>query len=173
MKISLIVAAGIYNEIGAKNELLWHLPADMAYFKKTTLGHHILMGRKTYDSIPKAFRPLSGRTNLIITSSGNSWNEAIQCFTSPYEAIEAAQQKGEKELFIIGGAQIYAFCFTLAHRIYLTRVDAAFPEADTFFPEIDYEKWSLTDSSIRVKDEKNKYDLRFEIWDRILPKNHL
>jgi dihydrofolate reductase len=167
MKISLIVACGLKNEIGANGDLLWHLPADMAYFKETTMGHHVLMGRITYESIPKKFRPLSGRENIVISSNVTLTDENIHCFHSVEAGIEHAKNNGEKELFIIGGAKIYEQTMKLADKIYMTKVNEMFGNADAYFPSFTTHEWTLNSSRLQIKNEDNKYDLYFEVWDKM------
>ncbi len=167
MKISLVVACGLKNEIGANNDLLWHLPADMAYFKELTMNHHVLMGRVTYESIPKKFRPLVGRENIVITNNPGFTNENIRAFTTIEAGIEYAKSRNETELFIIGGAKIYEQTLHLANRIYLTKVNEMFPQADAHFPLYNTHDWTLTKSRLQIKSESNNYDLYFEIWDKM------
>lgn len=167
MIISLVVACGLKSEIGANNDLLWHLPADMSYFKELTMNHHVLMGRKTYESIPQKFRPLIGRTNIVISSDVHFTNENVQVFSSIEAGIEFAQSKEESELFIIGGAKIYEQTLQLANRIYLTKVNEMFPAADAFFPPFNTHDWTLSKSRLQIKSDKNNYDLYFETWDKM------
>lgn len=167
MKISLVVACGLKNEIGVNNDLLWHLPADMAYFKEITMNHHVLMGRITYESIPQKFRPLVGRENIVITNNPDTIIDNVHCFNSIEAGIEYAKSKDEKELFIIGGAKIYQQTFHIAERIYLTKVNEMFPQADAFFPPFTTHEWTLSKSRLQIKSDKNNFDLYFEIWDKM------
>lgn len=167
MKISLVVACGLKNEIGVENQLLWNLPADMQYFKELTMNHHVLMGRITYESIPAKFRPLSGRTNIVITNNPGFTTDNINSFTSIEAGIEFAKSKGETELFIIGGAKIYEQTLAIANRIYLTKVNEMFPAADAHFPLFNTHDWTLSKSRLQIKSDKNNYDLYFEIWDKM------
>ena len=167
MIISLVVACGLKSEIGVNNDLLWHLPADMSYFKELTMNHHVLMGRKTYESIPQKFRPLVGRENIVITTTPENIIENVRCFKSIEEGIKYAEEREEKELFIIGGAKIYTQTLHLANRIYLTKVNEMFPNADAFFPPFNTHDWTLTKSRLQIKSDKNNYDLYFEIWDKM------
>ena len=162
MKVSIIVAAGLNNAIGKDNTLLWHLPWDMKYFKERTTGHHILTGRKNYESIPEKYRPLASRTNMVISRNLKLRIDGCLVFSTIKAAIDHAREKGEKELFIIGGGEIYKQALTenLVTHIYLTRVHANF-EADTFFPELDEKKWKTTSEIYCQKDEKNPFDCTF------------
>lgn len=145
MIISLIVAVGAKGEIGADNQLLWKLSEDLKTFRRLTMGHHMLMGRKTWDSIGKA---LPGRTSLVVSRQDLSLPENAFAFKSVEDAIRFANEAGDNELFIIGGGEIYKQALSLSSRIYLSRVHQSYPEADTWFPDIDFNDWD-------AKDEKN------------------
>ncbi|MEK7550759.1 MAG: dihydrofolate reductase [Patescibacteria group bacterium] len=138
MKISIIVAVSENNVIGKRGQLPWHSSEDLKHFKSLTTGHHILMGRKTHESIG---RPLPGRTNIILARDEKFKPEGCFVFQELGEAIRFAKDKKEKELFIIGGEQIYRFTLPLAERIYLTEVKKNF-DGDAYFPEINEEKWN-------------------------------
>jgi dihydrofolate reductase len=163
MIISLIVAADELNGIGKNNDLLCHLPADLKYFKQTTSGHHIAMGRKTYESIG---RPLPNRTNIIISRDENYKAEGCITVNSLANAIQQAETNHETELFITGGGTIYEQALPLAHRVYLTRIHAKL-DADTFFPALSPAEWKLTTESKNVADEKNPYAYSFQVYERI------
>ena len=137
-KIVLIAAMGREREIGANNALLWHLPEDLAHFKAITLGKPVLMGRKTWDSLPTRFRPLPGRRNLVLTRGAAI--EGADTVRSLDEAL--ALCAGTAELCVIGGAEVYALSLPRADRLELTEVDAAFPQADSFFPPLNA-PWQL------------------------------
>jgi len=160
MKISIIVAADEKNGIGKDNNLLCYLPADLKYFKNTTLGHHIIMGRKTFESIGK---PLPNRTNIIVSGNSSLIIENCMVTQSLEKAIEIARINGEPELFIAGGGTIYNQAILLAHKIYLSRIHHQF-NADTFFPTLT-QNWQLTESSTVKADEKNKYDITFQVFE--------
>ena len=155
MLISIIAAMGRNRAIGYKNTLPWRLPADLQRFKQLTLGHHILMGRKTFESIG---RPLPGRTSIIITRQKDFQAEGCLMAHSLDEAIDLAKSRGEQEAFIIGGAEIYAQALPVADRMFLTLVDAE-PEADAFFPECDENLWEKVGEEIVAADEKNSYKM--------------
>lgn len=168
MTISLLVAASTNNAIGKNNQLLWHLPNDMKFFKNITWGMPIIMGRKTFESIGKKVLP--GRLNIIITKQ-KEFNQ-FQNNTNTWvvdnleEAIAQAQQTDCKEAFIIGGGQIYTAAMPLSQRIYLTRVHANF-EADIFFPEINMTAWKQVSCKNYTADEKHAYAYSFEVYEQI------
>jgi len=157
MIISIIVAVDENNGIGFENEMPWHLPADLARFKKLTMGHHLLVGRKTYESIGSA---LPGRQMIILTR--NPEYTARDCITAETldKALKLAERRGEKEVFIIGGAEIFKEALPLADHLYLTVVHTR-AEADTFFPEFDEIEWSQICSQDILPDEKNSLATTF------------
>ncbi|OOG24784.1 dihydrofolate reductase [Thioalkalivibrio denitrificans] len=159
MKLSLIVAVDRNNLIGRNNQLPWHLPADLAFFKRTTMGAPMLMGRKTWESIG---RPLPGRTSIVITRDPDYRAEGAIVVHSIDEALRAAGEASE--LFVIGGAKLYKDALQRADRIYLTRIDHAF-EGDTWFPEIGPE-WKEVHREEHAPDEKNPYPYAFITLDR-------
>lgn len=163
MIISLIVAADEHNGIGKNNQLLCHLPADLKYFKQTTSGHHIVMGRKTYDSIG---RPLPNRVNMVITRNSLLNLPGCVVVADLKQAIDYAAQNGETELFITGGGTIYEQALSMAHRIYLTRIHHNF-DADTFFPVIEPTSWKELSNEFHEKDEKNVYDYTFQVLEKL------
>ena len=142
--------------IGKENKLIWHLPADLKFFKNLTTGHPIIMGRKTFESIGK---PLPNRTNIIITRQADFTAEGCLVAHSLTEALMMAQQL-DSDIFVIGGAEIYKQAMFLADTIYLTEVHHTF-EGDTFFPEIDSILWQETSREEHKADEKNPYDYAF------------
>src|SRR3989338_6602665 len=154
--ISIISAIGKNNEIGKKNGLLWNLPADMKHFRETTSGHTVIMGQKTFESIG---RPLPNRRNIVLTQDKNLKIAGVEIVYSP-EEVENLLDK-DTENFVIGGGMIYKLFIDKADRLYITHVDASFPDADTFFPEIDKNKWEKIKSEKHLKDDLNKYDLEF------------
>ncbi|MFZ9220044.1 MAG: dihydrofolate reductase [Sediminibacterium sp.] len=162
MKISLVVAASDNHAIGKDNQLLWHLPKDMRFFKNTTWALPILMGRKTFESLGNKVLP--GRMNIIITRQANKEYEGAKVVTSLEQAIELAKQNDYKELMVIGGGEIYQMALPLADTIYLTRVHTSI-EGDTYFPAIGAE-WMLESSEPQLADEKHAFDFDFEIWQR-------
>jgi len=164
MKISCIVATANNNVIGKDNDIPWYLPADLKYFKKVTTGHHIIMGRNCFESIGRA---LPNRTNVIITR--DLFYTVSNCLISHSvgEALSIAEDNGEKEVFIIGGGQIYEQTIELWDKLYLTEVDLQI-KGDVFFPTIDLSGWKLTKNIEGKKDEKNTLDHRFLQYERIV-----
>jgi len=165
MIISLIAAASTNNVIGKDNKLLWHLPNDMKFFRNTTWGMPVVMGRKTYDAL--AGEPLPGRFNFVITRN-KDWdphNEKVNVVSSLESAIEGARETDCKEVFVIGGGEIYTQSMLIADKIYLTRVHTVV-EGDAFFPVIDESLWQLTSNLDFPVDEKHAYAYSFQIWER-------
>ena len=141
MQVSLIAGIANNRAIGFENKLLWHLKEDLQNFKRLTMGHHILMGRKTFESIG---RPLPGRTNLVLSRSNEKVHPGCTQVGSIQQAIEIAQSQGESELFIIGGEQVYTQCLAIADRLYLSRVHLDVDQAEAFLPEFETTyNWSL------------------------------
>ena len=163
MKISIIVAQAENRAIGKNNQMIWHLPKEFAHFKKTTLGHCMVMGRKNFESIGK---PLPGRTSIVVTRNKKYHvpENVIKTY-SLKEAIAIAKNKGEEELFIIGGGEIYAQGMEVANKLYLTTIHESFG-ADVFFPDFDKQDWNLISSKKELADEKNKYDYTIEVYER-------
>jgi dihydrofolate reductase len=161
MIISAVVAIGMNNEIGAKGDLLWVLPKDMAHFKRITWGHHVLMGRKSFDSLPPKYRPLPGRPNIVISRDTNLRLDGCKTVTTVEEGIKFAKDNGEEELMITGGGEIYKLALPFTDVIHLTRVHASFPDADTHFPEIDMNEWETVSTELIEADEKHKYSFEF------------
>lgn len=157
MIISAIVATGLNHEIGGNGDLLWVLPKDMAHFKNTTWGHHVLMGRKSYEALPPKYRPLPGRANIVVSRDPNLHYDGCKNVTSIEEGIKFAEMNGEEELMITGGGEIYKLALPYTDQIYLTRVHGTFPEADTHFPELDMAEWEVVKSDSYPADEKHKY----------------
>jgi len=163
MILSAIVAISANNVIGKDNELPWYLPADLKYFKKTTLGHPVIMGRKSYESIG---RPLPKRTNIVLTRDPYFISSGILIAHSLSEATSLAEELESDEVFIIGGATIYEGSLPFLDRMYITEVHEEF-EGDTFFPEWNREEWKLILEEHHQSDEKNKFNYSFKIYERI------
>lgn len=160
--LSMIVAHANNRIIGKDNDMPWHLPADLAYFKKTTLGKPVVMGRKTYESIG---RPLPGRKNIVISRDKNYQAEGITTVTSVEEALKQAGDV--EEVMVIGGGAIYHHCLPAADRLYVTNIHAEI-EGDTQFPDYDTKNdWQLVQSEKYSADEKNAFDLDFCLYQRI------
>lgn len=162
MIISLLVAAAENNVIGKDNKLPWYLPSDLKYFKNLTWGMPVVMGRKTYQSLGK---PLQGRKNIVVTRNQHWAEEGLTIVHNIEAAIEAAKEENVKEIFIIGGAEIFKTTFAMADRLYVTRIHQAF-EGDVYFPEINTNDWQLVKSIDCAPDEKNLYAHTFEVWER-------
>ncbi len=163
MTISSIVAFSDNHVIGIDNDLPWHLPNDLKFFKRTTSDHTIIMGRKTYESIG---RPLPNRENIVITRNEDYKAEGVTCFNSIEAAIEYCTKEKKDEIFFIGGAQIYSKCIHLSNKLYITRVHTTIENGTAFFPELDWENWELTSAEKQTKDEKNAFDHTFETYLR-------
>jgi dihydrofolate reductase len=162
--ISFIVAAAEDNAIGKNNQLLWNLPTDLKFFKNTTWGMPIIMGRKTYESCNQ---PLPGRFNIVITHQKDWKAEGTVVTQSIDEAIEKAKETNAKEIFIIGGGEVFKQSMEIANRIYMTRVHGTFKDADAFFPAIDESKWKLVSNHEVGVDDKHAYACSFQTWEKI------
>ena len=158
--ITLIAAVAENNALGKDNLLLWHLPDDFKRFKNTTTGHYIIMGRKTFESFPK---PLPNRTHVIITRQKEFSYDNCIVVDSLQKAITVCQPA--EETFIIGGGEIYSQSIEIADKLDITKVHHSFG-ADTFFPEIDLNKWKLVSAEFHPKDEKHSFDFTFETYLR-------
>ncbi len=154
----MIAAAAENKALGKDNQLVWHLPNDFKRFKELTTGHHIIMGRKTFESFPK---PLPNRTHVIITRQKDYQAEDCIVVDSIEKAIENCPK--DEDSFIIGGGEIYKLAMPFSDKIELTVVHHNF-EADAFFPEIKEEDWELTNSDFQSKDEKHQYDYSFNTY---------
>ena len=163
MKISMIVAYGKNWEIGLENQMLWHISEDFKNFKTITSGHHILMGRKTFESIGK---PLPNRTSIVLSNSGFEC-EGVHTFNDVQESIDFAREAGEEELFIIGGANVYKSLFPYIDKMYLSEVDFE-GDADAFLKPIDFSTWDLIkekEYKAVIVDEKVKSPAwKFKVW---------
>ncbi len=160
--ISFIVAMDENRVIGKNNQLPWHLPEDLKFFKRVTMGHPIAMGRKTHESIG---RVLPGRENIIITRQHGYQSELCTVFYSIEEFVKYCKGRDE-EIFVIGGAEIFKETFAFADRLYITHIHEKF-DGDTYFPEFHSEQWALVSSEKGIKDMKNPFDYEFRIYDRI------
>jgi dihydrofolate reductase len=158
--VSIIVAIAQNGTIGDKNSLLWHIKEDMRFFRTTTSGHAVIMGRKTFESLGS--KPLPKRKNIVITRAERDFEGAFTAH-SLQEAIAMAE--GDEEIFIIGGAQIYAEALSVADRMYITRVERDY-EGDTSFPEIDYSKWQLVSEERHERGEEFDAPFAFLCYDR-------
>ncbi len=159
MSISFIFAMDRNRAIGKDNALPWHLPADLKFFKSVTMGHPILMGRKTYDSIGK---PLPGRRNLIMTQNRDFLADGCEVLHTVEDVL---QESSQGEVFVIGGAELFRLLISYADRMYVTRIEHEF-EADTFLFDLDLKDWKLVSSEQGIRDEKNPYEYYFEVYER-------
>ena len=159
--VSIIVAIAQNGTIGDKNSLLWHIKEDMRFFRTTTSGHAVIMGRKTFESLGS--RPLPKRTNIVITRQDVVFEGALTAH-SLEEAIRMAD--GDEEIFVIGGAQIYAEALKVADRLYITRVEHDY-EGDTSFPEFDLSAWRLVAEERHERGEEYEYPFSFQTFDRV------
>ncbi len=168
LKIKLIVAASENNVIGFQNDLPWHLPDDMNYFKETTINSVVIMGRNNYLSIPKKYRPLKGRVNIILTKNPEFHAPNCLIANSLEKAIELAKLKKPENIFIIGGGKVYQYALeqNLVDLIYLTRIHANI-EGDTFFPKINLKKWKKINSKFHKKDIKHKFSFTFLVFEKL------
>jgi dihydrofolate reductase len=160
MTVSLIVALSENGVIGRDGDMPWHLSADLRRFKRLTMGHHLIMGRRTFESIG---RLLPGRTTVILTRNPDYRVNGARMASRLDEALEAAC--GDEEVFIVGGGEIYRAALPCATRLYVTRVHAILP-GDTTFPEIDNNMWQLEESVRHAADERNDYDYSFQVYTR-------
>jgi dihydrofolate reductase len=167
MEVIAIAAVAKNGEIGKDNDLIWRLPADMKFFKETTFGHHVITGRKNYESIPERFRPLPGRVNVVVTRNIEYEADGSEVVTSLEQALDLAQNNGEIEAFIIGGGEVYRLALESGRltKMYITHRDASF-EADTFFPKFNVSDWTTKVIAKHVADEKNKYDFTIVEYTR-------
>ena len=166
MIISIIVAVSENNAIGKDGQVPWHLRADLKNFKRVTMGHHLIVGRKTFESIG---RPLPGRNMVIVSRNKEYAAEGCQVVHSLEAALELAQAHDEQEVFVAGGAEIYALALPLATKFYFTRVHTEV-EADTYFPEIDWGNWQRIDTKKFKSSEDNDFDFTISVFDGVLKK---
>ena len=158
--VSIIVAIAQNGTIGDKNALLWHIKEDMRFFRTTTSGHPVIMGRKTFESLGS--KPLPKRTNIVITRADREFEGAL----TAHSLVEAIRMAGEdEEIFIMGGAQIYREALSVVDRMYITHVERDY-EGDTVFPEIDYSQWRLVDAVRHERGEEYEHPFEFRTYDR-------
>lgn len=160
--ISFLVAMDEHRVIGSNNQIPWHIPEDLKYFKRVTMGHPVVMGRKTHESIGKA---LPGRQNIVITRQQNYQSDGCLVFHSVQEFLEFCRGRND-EIFVIGGEEIFKEMFAYADRLYITQILALF-SGDRFFPKFDESGWMLVSSVKGNPDGKNAYDYDFKIYERI------
>lgn len=165
MILSIIAAIGKNNELGKGNDLLWHMPEDMKHFRELTRGHSVIMGRKTFESLPNG--PLPNRRNIIITRDKNYKKENTEVVNSIEEAISLFKNIDE-EVFIIGGGEIYKQAMEYADKLYITHIEARDKEATTFFPEIIPIVWNEVSHQEHKKDNKNPHDYTFSVYEKFI-----
>ncbi len=151
--------------MGRNNALPWHMPADLRFFKNTTMGKPVIMGRKTWDSMG---RPLPGRQNIVLsTQPGLSLPDGVKHFQDVDTALAWLEAQGATDVFIIGGGRIFGQTMHRVDKMYITRIHTAVPDADVFFPDVDHTHWKLTWSEAHTADEKNVHNYTFELYERI------
>lgn len=165
MIISLIAAVAQNGVIGKHNTLPWHLPDDMKYFMQTTKSHPVIMGRKNYESIPEKFRPLPIRENIVVTRNPKFTAAGCHVVNDFQQAIDWASKRAQEEIFVIGGSEIYAQGLHLAHRLYLTEIQAEIL-GDTFFPTWNKEQWQEVSRTHHPKDHRHAYSFDFVVYQR-------
>lgn len=165
MIISMIAAMGSNRVIGKDNDIPWHLPDDFKYFKNKTKGHHVIMGRKNWESLPHQFQPLPDRPNVVITRQDKFVAEEAQVVKSLKEAIAIAEENQESEAFIIGGGEIYRMGLEIADRIYLTEINESF-DGQVTFPEFDKEKWKEDSREHHSTDDRHNHSFDFVVYSK-------
>ena len=163
MTISMIVAMGRNRAIGKGGDLIWHLSADLRHFKEVTMGKTVVMGRKTYESLPHK-RPLPGRRNVILSERMEQAPDGFELVGSVEQVVSAFADCDE--LMIMGGGSIYEQFLPLANRLYLTKLDKSF-DGDTFFPVVNFDEWQLVDLQVIDDDPQVDFSYRFEVWERL------
>lgn len=167
--LSIIVAVAQNGAIGRNNGLLWHISEDLKYFKGTTMGHPVIMGRKTYESVG---RPLPGRRNIVLTRGELKIPQIKNPQTTSMEVVDSLEKvlqiaEGDQEFFIMGGGMLYNATFRMADKLYITRIFASAEDADTFFPEISPLEWEIEKEQEVMHDEENDIDFQFLVYKRI------
>jgi len=165
MTISMIAALARNGTIGKANDLPWHLPDDMKYFMNTTKGHHVIMGRKNYESLPEKFRPLPNRTSIVVTRQRDYKAHGCTVVHQLEDGIKMAEKNGEGELFIIGGSEIYKLAMPFADKLYLTEIEADV-EGDTFFPFYKKESWQEIFRQHHNVDDRHQFAFDFVIYKK-------
>jgi dihydrofolate reductase len=169
MTVIMIAAIGENRELGKDNQLLWHLHEDMQFFKRVTTGYYVIMGRKSFESIPPKYKPLPNRTNVIISRNPDYMYEECYTCSSIQEAVALAETHGETEIFITGGGEIYrqALAEGIVDEMYLTHVKASFPDADVFFPEWKDQEWNKEELQTLEADSQNEFPFRIVHYKKI------
>ncbi len=165
MKISLVAAVAENGVIGKDNDLPWRLPDDMKFFMEKTRGHHVIMGRKNYESLPEKYRPLANRTNIVITRRTDYVAPGCTVLHSIGDAFNISEANGEEEAMVIGGADIYKLALPRAHRLYITEIKAVVT-GDIYFPEFDKSQWREVSRVPHGKDDRHAYAFDFVLYER-------
>ena len=167
MRVSLIAAVADNGVTGKDNDLVWSLPDDMSFFKASTQGRHVIMGRRNYESIPHKFKPLPGRPNVVMSRNADYDARGAALVGSLTEALDLAREAGETEAFIIGGGQIYTMALdaNVIDTMYITHVHGE-PDGDAFFPEFDREDWDLTVIDDHPSDDRHEFHFTICKYDR-------
>lgn len=166
MTISLIVAADERNAIGKGGTMPWHLPDELKYFRETTSGKPVVMGRKTWESLPPKHKPLPGRRNIVVTRQQGYKAEGADVVPGVDEAVKLASTSSD-EVFIIGGGQLYGYGMEIADRLYLTRVHTEIDGADAFFPVVDFLEWREVSRVEHPADEKHAFSFTQTVFERL------
>lgn len=166
MDITMIAALSRNRVIGRNNDLPWKLPDDTRFFMETTQGHHVIMGRKNYDSIPKKFKPLPDRTNIVVTRQQHLDAPGCVVVDSVEKGLEIARKNQDPETFVIGGSEIYKLCLPYANKLILTEIDAEV-QGDTYFPAFDADEWKEISRKHHAKDDRHAYAFDFVVYERI------
>lgn len=166
MIVSAIAALSKNRVIGKNNDLPWRLPDDMKFFMETTKGHHVIMGRRNYDSLHEKYKPLPKRTNIVITRQQNFSAPGCKVMHAIEPALDLARKNAESECFIIGGAEIYRLAMPYTTRLYMTEIDALI-DGDTFFPEFDPSDWKEISRQQHPADQRHAYAFDIVVYDRI------
>lgn len=166
MIVSAIAALSKNRVIGKNNDLPWKLPDDMRFFMETTKGHHVVMGRRNYDSLHEKYKPLPQRTNIVITRQQGLQAPGCVVMHAVEPALDLARKNGEEECFIIGGAEIYQLAMPYTTRLYMTEIDAVI-DGDTFFPEYEKSDWKEISRKHHASDQRHAYAFDIVVYDRV------
>lgn len=165
MKISLVVAVAKNGVIGKNNDLPWRLPDDMKFFMEKTKGHHVIMGRKNYESLPEKYKPLPQRTNIVVTRRRDYTAPGCSVVHTIEEGFRIAATNGEEEAMVIGGADIYQLALPHAHYLYITEIKAAV-DGDVYFPEFDKTSWKEISRVSHARDDRHAYAFDFVLYEK-------
>jgi dihydrofolate reductase len=162
MIVALVAARSENNVIGNGGEIPWHLPGDLEFFKELTTGHTIIMGRKTFETLP---RPLPNRRTIVLTRDRTYRPAGVEVTHSLETALDLADPEEREEVFVVGGEEVYRIALPYARRMYLTRVHTIAP-GDVFFPEFPADEWEHTQTARHEADDQHEFDYTFEVWER-------